>query len=201
MWSISAPSAPVMPCRCQRLPDCPGEVRQRFDVGQGLSSWPWSSTRKNQLPPQAMSPTTRAMPGRDSDRNILARADSWERSARTPRRRSKRAVTTPTGVSIRCSPGSMRPRWASVATQADRAVAAHTQKPTLLKKMTPAAHDVRRLGQQRPHQHVRAARLVDDRGPEAVVRRSERRACRCATVPTPRSGPPAITTRVGSPPV
>src|SRR6267378_2183889 len=73
--------------------------------------------------------------------------------------------------------------------------------PTLLKKMTPAAH-VRSTGS-----HNRAPTITSDpRGSFTTADRKlsyweRKRSCRSAKGPVPRSGPPLTTNRVGSPPV
>ena len=67
--------------------------------------------------------------------------------------------------------------------------------------MTPAAQaGIDRLDEQRADHHVRAARLVDDGRAEVVELVAEDGAA-FGERPRPRSGPPAMTTRVGSPPV
>ena len=61
---------------------------------------------------------------------------------------------------------------------------------------------VDRRAQQRADDHVRAARLVDDRPAPRIVRPSRKRCAALAPCRRcPRSGPPLTTTRVGSPPV
>ena len=85
---------------------------------------------------------------------------------------------------------------------ADRAVAAHAEVADVVEEdHARRAGRVARLAEQGADQHVGPARLVHDgraeRGRAATG--SARR--RSANGPPPRSGPPAITTRVGSPPV
>ena len=118
MWSISAPSAPRDALRVQRLADAPGEVGQRGRRWPASSRWPWSPTRKNQLPPQATSPV-HACRGPARPRDLGAHAGSSARCAH---------VTAPSSCSVdgrrrrpafRCGgrPAPMRPRWASVTTR------------------------------------------------------------------------------------
>ena len=75
----------------------------------------------------------------------------------------------PTGVSMRCAPGLMRPMCASVTIRPMVPWPHMPMVPTLLKKITPALRRrVDRLDQQRADDDVRAARLVHRRGAEAV---------------------------------
>ena len=112
------------------------------------------------------------------------------------------ASTTPTGVSMRCTPGPMRPRWASDDDEPDGAVAAHAEIADVVEEdHAGRARRVVRLAQQRADHHVRAARLVDDARAEVVEAACGTRRAVRASVPPPRSGPPATTRRVGSPPV
>ena len=85
--------------------------------------------------------------------------------------------------------------------EADGAVPAHAEIADVVEENHAGlAGRIRRIAEQRADDGVRSARLVDDRGAEAIeVLR--KRARRSGMLPTPRSGPPLNTSRVGSPPV
>ena len=113
MWSISAPSVPVIPLRDQRLADPPGHVGQAFDVGDARG------------PRRARAPgRTSCRPRRRRRRSVrspgTSTVDAFGQTVARRRCRSSRVlrpsrliVTVPTGVSSRCEPGPIRPRWAS----------------------------------------------------------------------------------------
>ena len=108
----------------------------------------------------------------------------------------------PTGVSMRCSPGAMRPRWAKRDSQADGAVAAHAEHADVVEEdHARGASGIGGFAEQGADQHVRAARLVDHADAEGIVLVAENASAIGQRNRDPRSGPPAMTTRVGSPPV
>ena len=79
--------------------------------------------------------------------------------------------------------------------QADRTMPAHVQaEPTLLKKITPAAQRGSRGGSSNSNEHVGTAWFVHHGGAEPVGL-PRNRSRRWASVPLPKSGPPATTTR------
>ena len=102
-----APSSPVMPPR-ERVRIAAVSVGQRVGVGERPARRPWSSARKNQLPPQATSPVTVPRPGH-VDAHALRVAVARHVLDVTRPSSCSVAVTTPTGVSMRCAPGAMRP--------------------------------------------------------------------------------------------
>ena len=111
---------------------------------------------------------TRPCPG-TSTRDTLPRGGSSARSrSSTVFAPSNSNATTPTGVSSACVPAPIRPRCAERDGHADRAVPAHAEVADVVEEDDARAQSAhRRLAQQRPDQHVGAARLVDDGAAEA----------------------------------
>ena len=89
-------------------------------------SCPCCSTRKNQLPPQATSPVTGPWPGTSTVTSLRSRQLGTFSTVTSPFSCSV-AVTMPTGVSMRCSPGRMRPEVRQRGDQPDGPVAAHAE--------------------------------------------------------------------------
>ena len=136
-------------------------------------SCPWSSTRKNQFPPQATSPADRAVP-RDLDGELLDRPVARDVADRhlvgTVQRRLDDADR-------RLDPVRPRPDLAQVGErhqQADRPVAAHPEVADVVEEDHPGgARRVGRLDQERPDHRVRPPRLVADGRPELIEPRAE----------------------------
>ena len=86
--------------------------------------------------------------------------------------------------------------------QADRAVPAHVQTADVVEEDDAGrAARIARRNQQRADHDIRPAGFVDDGRSEPVELVAETARDVPRRVPSPKSGPPATTTRVGSPPV
>ena len=90
----------------------PGDVGQPLEVGQVDRLAVVPRPGRTSCRPRRRRPTTVPRPG-DVDRHVLGEPVARRRCrSRRGSAASRVAATTPTGVSIRCVPGPIRPRWA-----------------------------------------------------------------------------------------
>src|SRR5262249_31766349 len=127
---------------------------------------PSQGARKNQFPPQATSPTTRPTPG-----TSRATPSRWRRLATfsTVTRPSapSSVATTPTGVSIRCRPGAIRPRRPS-ASPTPVVPADPGRADVVEEEAAGGAARIRGRQERGPAHRVGAARLAAHRRAELV---------------------------------
>ena len=192
-----------MPCAFERLADAPGEVGEPLDVGERQLLAVVARRGRTSCRPRRRRRRRGPMPGTSTVTPCAHAVARHVLDGDAVVVVERRPSTTPTGVSSRCVPGSIRPRCASVTTSADGAVAAHAEVADVVEEDHAGGAgrvDAARTSSaptitSEPRGSLTTAERKSSKSlAEAVA--GARPASRC-----PRSGPPATTTRVGSPPV